>query len=121
MGEAGSLIQVSVRTHTPTHTHTQSCGTAFLEQYLPIIRKRIHTPFTEEEKRWQQLRRGRYVEFNLVHDRGTKFGLVTPGVRIESVLMSLPRTARWEYDIHPAPGSREEKLEEALRHARTWV
>ena len=65
--------------------------------YAPLVVKRKDTPFTEEHKQWQQLRRGRYVEFNLVYDRGTTFGLKTGG-RIESILMSLPLTARWEYD-----------------------
>ena len=63
----------------------------------------------------------RYVEFNLVHDRGTKFGLHTPGARIESILMSLPLTARWEYMHSPQPGSPEERLMEVLRSPREWV
>ena len=65
----------------------QSMSSSFLDSYIPIMHRRIHMPFTEEERRWQLLRRGRYVEFNLVHDRGTKFGLFTPGARIESILM----------------------------------
>ena len=68
----------------------------------------------------QQLRRGRYVEFNLVHDRGTKFGLATPDARIESILMSLPLTARWQYDYEPAPASDEARLVEVLRAPRDW-
>ncbi|KAG0000135.1 Coproporphyrinogen-III oxidase [Entomortierella chlamydospora] len=79
----------------------KSCGNAFLNQYVPIMERRKNMPFTEEDKRWQQLRRGRYVEFNLVYDRGTKFGLMTPGSRIESILMSMPLTARWEYMHEP--------------------
>ena len=63
----------------------------------------------------------RYVEFNLVHDRGTKFGLNTPGARIESILMSLPLTARWEYMHQPAPGSPEQKLMDVLKKPRDWV
>ena len=78
------------------------------------------TPFTEEEKEWQQLRRGRYVEFNLVYDRGTTFGLRTGG-RVESILMSLPLTARWQYDHHPKPGSREAALVSVLQHPREWL
>jgi coproporphyrinogen III oxidase len=78
-------------------------------------------PFTEAEKQWQQLRRGRYVEFNLVHDRGTAFGLRTPDARIESILMSLPLTARWQYMHAPTTGSREEQLIEVLKNPHGWV
>ena len=99
----------------------QSCLRSFLPSYLPIIERRKHMPFTEEEKRWQQLRRGRYVEFNLVHDRGTSFGLNTPNARVESILMSLPLTARWEYMHEPEKGSREEKLLKVLRQPVEWV
>jgi coproporphyrinogen III oxidase len=76
--------------------------------------------YSEEKKHWQLLRRGRYVEFNLVYDRGTRFGLETNG-RTESILMSLPAVARWEYDVHPATGSPEAKLEEVLKHPREWI
>ena len=79
----------------------QACGLAFLPSYIPIVERRQNMPFTSEEKEWQQIRRGRYVEFNLVYDRGTKFGLYTPGARIESILMSLPLTSRWEYCHEP--------------------
>ncbi|PVU99232.1 hypothetical protein BB559_000902 [Furculomyces boomerangus] len=96
-------------------------GFAFQNSYLPIIAKRKDMPFTEEQKLWQQIRRGRYVEFNLINDRGTKFGLFTPGARIESILMSLPLTARWEYMHKPPPGSEEEKLLNALKTPRDWV
>ncbi|KAL4249357.1 aerobic coproporphyrinogen-III oxidase family protein [Abortiporus biennis] len=75
----------------------KSAGDAFVPSYVPILAKRAHTPSTPAQRRWQLLRRGRYVEFNLVYDRGTKFGLMTPGARIESILMSLPEVARWEY------------------------
>jgi coproporphyrinogen III oxidase len=68
-----------------------------LDSYVPILLRRKDMPFTEKQKQWQQMRRGRYVEFNVMYDRGTKFGLATPGSRIESILMSLPLTARWEY------------------------
>ncbi|KAI8817565.1 Coproporphyrinogen III oxidase [Fimicolochytrium jonesii] len=97
------------------------CGHSFVEQYMPILEKRKDLPYTEENKRWQQMRRGRYVEFNLVHDRGTKFGLATPGVRIESVLMSLPLKARWEYGHTPEPGTPEAKLLEVLKNPKDWV
>lgn len=98
-----------------------SCLDAFMPSYLPIVNKRKDAPYTAEEKRWQQLRRGRYVEFNLVHDRGTKFGLETPGARVESILMSLPLTGRWEYGHEPTKGSREERLLSVLREPKEWV
>lgn len=88
--------------------------------YRPIVERRRSEPFSERNKEWQQIRRGRYVEFNLVYDRGTLFGLRT-GARIESVLMSLPLTARWEYDHHPEAGSEEAALLEVLRTPRAWV
>jgi coproporphyrinogen III oxidase len=93
---------------------------AFLDAYVPMVERRRDLPYGEAERRWQEIRRGRYVEFNLVHDRGTIFGLQTAG-RIESVLMSLPPRARWIYDHHPAPGSREAALLDVLRTPREWV
>ena len=99
----------------------RDCLDAFLPSYLPIITKRKDMKFTEKEKQWQQLRRGRYVEFNLVHDRGTSFGLNTPGARVESILMSLPLTARWQYMHEPEQGSKEERLLDALKKPREWV
>lgn len=96
------------------------CAGAFLPAYLPLVERRHALPFTPEQKDWQQLRRGRYVEFNLVYDRGTKFGLQTAG-RIESILMSLPLTARWEYNHQPAPESEEGRLLAVLREPRAWV
>ncbi|KAI9749101.1 MAG: Coproporphyrinogen-III oxidase [Lichina confinis] len=99
----------------------QDCLGAFLPSYMPIVERRKDAPFTEQEKEWQQLRRGRYVEFNLVHDRGTSFGLNTPGARIESILVSLPLTARWQYMHEPAEGSREERLLKVLREPVDWV
>lgn len=99
----------------------QDCARAFLPSYLPIITKRKDMPFSPQEKEWQQLRRGRYVEFNLVHDRGTAFGLTTPGARVESILMSLPLEARWMYMHEPTKGSREERLLEVLKSPVEWV
>lgn len=92
----------------------------FLEAYMPILERRVSMAFTPEQKQWQQLRRGRYVEFNLVYDRGTKFGLTTNG-RIESILMSLPLTSRWEYCHEAVPGSEEAVLLEVLRHPVDWL
>lgn len=98
----------------------QACGDAFCEAYLPVVNKRKDLPWKEEHKYWQEIRRGRYVEFNLVHDRGTIFGLKTNG-RTESILMSLPPTVRFDYDYHPAPGSEEERLLRVCQHPREWV
>ncbi|KAF9203134.1 Coproporphyrinogen-III oxidase [Haplosporangium sp. Z 27] len=98
----------------------QTCGNAFLDQYLPIMEKRKDMPFTADDKHWQQLRRGRYVEFNLVYDRGTKFGLLTPGARIESILMTMPLTARWEYMQEPDLKAHG-KLMEVLRAPKDWI
>lgn len=89
-------------------------GRSFVPTYGPMVRAKKDLPYGEHEKRWQSLRRGRYVEFNLVQDRGTRFGLETGG-RTESILMSLPRHAEWAYDHHPAPGSREEETLLVLR------
>ncbi len=94
-------------------------GKAFLKAYLPIVERRKDLPFTEDQRFWQEIRRGRYVEFNLVHDRGTLFGLKTNG-RIESILMSLPNRARWEYDYHPKEGTEEHRMVEALQ-PRNWL
>jgi len=99
----------------------QDCLKSFLPAYLPILQRRKDMSFNDGEKQWQQLRRGRYVEFNLVHDRGTSFGLNTPGARIESILMSLPLTARWQYMHEPEKGSREDRMLSVLRKPVEWV
>jgi coproporphyrinogen III oxidase len=104
-----------------TFSFVQDCLKAFLPSYIPIIEKRKDMPYTEAEKDWQQLRRGKYVEFNLVHDRGTAFGLNTPGSRVESILMSLPLTAGWKYMHEPEPKSREQRLVDVLRDPKEWV
>jgi coproporphyrinogen III oxidase len=98
----------------------QGCAEAFLPAYLPIIERRKDLPFTEIQKTWQQVRRGRYVEFNLIYDRGTLFGLNTGG-RVESILMSLPLTARWEYDVQISPNSPEQRLLDVLALPCDWV
>ncbi|XP_002730678.1 oxygen-dependent coproporphyrinogen-III oxidase-like [Saccoglossus kowalevskii] len=99
----------------------QSCGNAIMPSYEPIVEKHKNENFGYKERRWQLLRRGRYVEFNLVYDRGTKFGLYTPGARIESILMSLPLTARWEYMHTPKEGSKEMELMDVLKNPKDWV
>ncbi len=98
----------------------ERCGNAFIDAYIPIVEKRKLSAFTSEHKHWQEIRRGRYVEFNLVHDRGTIFGLKTNG-RTESILMSLPPTVRFEYNYQPQPGSEEDKLLQACLHPRDWL
>jgi coproporphyrinogen III oxidase len=98
----------------------RSVGDAFLGAYLPILEKRRNTPFGQRERDFQLYRRGRYVEFNLVYDRGTLFGLQSGG-RTESILMSLPPRAAWRYDWQPAPGSPEEKLYTDFLKPRDWA
>ena len=94
-------------------------GDCFLSAYLPIAERRRDLPYTQRQIEWQEIRRGRYVEFNLIHDRGTLFGLKTGG-RTESILMSLPPRARWEYNYTPEPGSPEAELLDACLHPRNW-
>ena len=91
----------------------RDAGRAFLSGYLPIVQRRRGLSYGDRERHWQLIRRGRYVEFNLLHDRGTVFGLKTKG-RTESILMSLPPLVRWEYDVQAEPGSREAELLAAL-------
>ena len=98
----------------------KACGDAFIDAYIPIVEKRKNIAYTETNRHWQEIRRGRYVEFNLVHDRGTLFGLKTNG-RIESILMSLPPTVRFEYNYQPKPGSEEDKLLQACLYPKEWV
>ncbi|MDP4220373.1 MAG: oxygen-dependent coproporphyrinogen oxidase [Bacteroidota bacterium] len=98
----------------------QDIGRTFLPAYLPIVDAHRSESYSEHERNWQLLRHGRYVEFNLVYDKGTLFGLETGG-RIESILMSLPTLARWDYDFHPPAGSPEEKLIKVLQNPREWI
>ena len=98
----------------------QANGNAFLEAYLPIVEKRKDMSFSEKEIKWQELRRGRYVEFNLIHDRGTLFGLKTNG-RTESILMSLPPRAQWLYNYQPEKGSPEDQLLQVCLHPSDWL
>ena len=95
-------------------------GDSFLEAYVPIVAKRKELDYTKAQRDWQEIRRGRYVEFNLVHDKGSLFGLKTNG-RIESILMSLPPHGQWVYDHHPKAGSEEERLIKILQNPKDWV
>ncbi|AYN66185.1 oxygen-dependent coproporphyrinogen oxidase [Euzebyella marina] len=95
-------------------------GNSFLNSYIPIVIKRKDLHYTKEQRDWQEIRRGRYVEFNLVHDKGTLFGLRTNG-RIESILMSLPPHVQWRYDHHPTKDSEEEKLLQVLQNPQEWA
>lgn len=98
----------------------RDAGGAFLDAYLPILDRRRHEPWDAREKEWQLVRRGRYVEFNLIYDRGTLFGLETGG-RTESILMSLPPEVRWNYNVQAPRGTREAALLEILKHPKEWV
>lgn len=98
----------------------KACGDMFINSYVPIVEKNKNNSYSEQHKHWQEIRRGRYVEFNLVHDRGTLFGLKTNG-RTESILMSLPPTVRFEYNDQPDPGSEEEELLRVCLHPREWI
>jgi coproporphyrinogen III oxidase len=95
-------------------------GDAFLSSYLPIVERRKNTPSGERARQFQEYRRGRYVEFNLLYDRGTVFGLKTGG-RVESILMSLPPVVRYVYDYQPEPGSKEAELTEYWLKPRDWT
>lgn len=99
---------------------TRAIGDQFLPAYLPILLRRMDAEYGEREREFQLYRRGRYVEFNLIYDRGTLFGLQSGG-RTESILMSLPPRVRWEYDWHPEPASAEADLYEHYLHARDWL
>lgn len=99
----------------------RSCGNAVIPSYLPMVKKNKEKGYGYKERQWQLIRRGHYAEFNLVYDRGTKFGLYTPGARYESILMSLPLNAKWEYMHSPSPGSEEYKLTEILKNPKEWV
>jgi coproporphyrinogen III oxidase len=99
---------------------TRAIGDAFLPAYVPIAERRRAEPWAERERRWQLLRRGRYVEFNLLYDRGTVFGLKTDG-RVESILMSLPPQTGWEYGFKPEPGTPEASSLEAICSKADWA
>ena len=114
------LEETTERSSQQWYDFVTEIGNSFIEAYVPIVEKRKELPYTEAQRTWQEIRRGRYVEFNLVHDKGTLFGLKTNG-RIESILMSLPSHVQWVYDHHPEKGSEEEKLLKVLQQPRKWV
>ncbi|XP_074647203.1 oxygen-dependent coproporphyrinogen-III oxidase-like [Tubulanus polymorphus] len=103
------------------YAFVESCADTVIPCYSPIVEKHKFDSYSYEDRQWQLLRRGRYVEFNLVYDRGTKFGLQTPGSRIESILMSLPTFAKWEYCHAPLSNSKEAKLMDVLKNPKEWI
>jgi len=111
--------EIALGSFEATLAFVQDGINTILEAYQPIVERRMHTPFGERQRQWQLYRRGRYVEFNLVYDRGTVFGLQTSG-NIEAILMSLPPLARWEFDFVPASGSAEDVTLRFLQ-PRDWV
>ena len=98
----------------------RAVGDAYLDAYIPLVRRRMDTPYGERERQFQLYRRGRYVEFNLLFDRGTKFGIQSGG-RTESILMSMPPLARWEYGYQPDPDSPEAALTQDYLHPQEWL
>ncbi|MCM1981399.1 oxygen-dependent coproporphyrinogen oxidase [Lyngbya confervoides] len=115
-----SVGEVPPRDWESLFSFAQACGQAFLPAYVPIVERRRSQEYGEREREFQLYRRGRYVEFNLVYDRGTIFGLQTNG-RTESILMSLPPLVRWEYDYHPDPNSPEAELYETYLKPQDWL
>lgn len=112
-GESGAALEKLL-------AFVRDAALGFKEAYIPIVERRRHDPWTADMKRFQLIRRGRYVEFNLLYDRGTHFGLKSHG-RTESILMSLPPEVHWVYDYRPRPNTFESTLIEALTHPRDWL
>lgn len=102
------------------YAFTTDAGKFFLDSYVPIVERRKDEPYKKKQRYFQEIRRGRYVEFNLIHDRGTLFGLKTEG-RIESILMSLPPRVRWDYDFKVEENSRESYLLKRLKYPIDWI
>ena len=102
------------------YNFVREVGEHFLDAYVPIVEKRKNFEYNEDQKLWHEIRRGRYVEFNLIHDKGTLFGLNTNG-RIESILMSLPPRVQWQYNYQPKSNSPEKELLNVLKNNRDWV
>ena len=108
------------RSMTDWYNFVTQVGDSFLDAYVPIVEKRKDIPFTPEQRDWQEIRRGRYIEFNLIHDKGTLLGLKTNG-RIESIFMSFPPHVQWRYNYKPEKGTKEDKLLHVLKHPKDWV
>ncbi|WP_413168311.1 oxygen-dependent coproporphyrinogen oxidase [Capilliphycus salinus ALCB114379] len=117
---SGDLGAIDIRDWEALFAFVQDCGRAFLPAYTPIVERRRGTEYGDRERNFQLYRRGRYVEFNLVYDRGTVFGLQTNG-RTESILMSLPPLVRWEYGYQPQPGTPEAELYETFLKPQDWA
>lgn len=115
-----SVGDVPARSWEDLFAFVQDCANAFLPAYVPIVERRQDTEYGDRQRQFQLYRRGRYVEFNLVYDRGTIFGLQTNG-RTESILMSLPPLVRWEYDYHPEPGTPEAELYDVFLKPQDWA
>jgi coproporphyrinogen III oxidase len=114
------LGQPKSRSWDEVFAFVKECGEAFLPAYVPIVERRCQTEYGDREREFQLYRRGRYVEFNLIYDRGTIFGLQTNG-RTESILMSLPPLVRWEYSYSPEPGTPEAELYSTFLKPQDWV
>lgn len=119
LGKDHSAAELSDKL-TSLFEFVRSVGDSFVNAYIPIVQKRLELKFSDQQREFQLLRRGRYVEFNLLYDRGTLFGLKTGG-RTESILMSLPPVVHWSYDYTPPSDSSEAKLLEIVRNPREWV
>ena len=117
---SNALGEIKPRNWEQIFAFVQECGNAFLPAYVPIVERRKDTEYGDRERQFQLYRRGRYVEFNLVYDRGTIFGLQTNG-RTESILMSLPPLVRWEYGYQPEPNTREAQLYEIFLKPQDWL
>jgi coproporphyrinogen III oxidase len=114
------LMEDAMHSKARRFEFVQAVGNAFVPIYSELVARNRNAQYSEAQKEWQYLRRGRYVEFNLVYDKGTKFGLDTSG-RTESILMSLPTTAKWQYNFNPTAGSLEEKTLGLLKKGINWV
>ena len=117
---SNEIGELPTRSWEEIFAFAQECGKSFLPAYLPIVKKRHPMEYSDRQRDFQLYRRGRYVEFNLVYDRGTIFGLQTNG-RTESILMSLPPLVRWQYGYQPEPGSPEAELYETFLKPQDWV